>query len=149
MNLHYDDKYYMEVALKEAQKAFEMDEIPIGAVLVYQGKIIAKAHNLTMQLHDPTAHAEMIVISSVMSELQLKTLEECTLYVTLEPCPMCASAMHWSCLGKLVYATPDQKRGYSLFTPNLLHPKTQVEHGMLQEEAQLLLKKFFQSKRTL
>lgn len=148
MNPVYNDNFFMKEALAEAQKAFELDEVPIGAVLVYQDKIIARSHNQTIHFHDPTAHAEMIVISSAMSTLQLKTLEQCTLYVTLEPCPMCASAMYWARLGKLIYATSDPKRGYTLFTPNLLHPTTIVEHGFLKNQAELLLKKFFQKKRT-
>lgn len=143
MKIGLDDSHFMREAMKEAHKALEKDEVPIGAILVYENNIIARAHNQTITLSDVTAHAEMLVISSALTNYQLKNLEQCTLYVTLEPCPMCASAMYWAQIGRLVYATPDPKRGYTLYSPSLLHPKTSVTSKILSHEASLILKEFF------
>lgn len=143
MKIGLDDSHFMREALKEARKAFEKDEVPIGAILVYENKIIARAHNETITLSDVTAHAEMLVISSALTTYQLKNLEQCTLYVTLEPCPMCASALYWAQLGRLVYAAPDPKKGYTLYSPSLLHPKTSVTSQILSYEASSILKEFF------
>jgi tRNA(adenine34) deaminase len=142
-----DDEIFMKEALKEAQAAFDEDEIPIGAVVVWRGGVIAKGHNMTERLHDATAHAEMIAITAATEALGGKYLNECTLYVTVEPCPMCASAMNWAHLGRLVYGTIDPKRGYTLFSPSLLHPKTEVHAGVLAEECSALVTDFFSGKR--
>lgn len=138
----------MREALKEAQKAFEEDEIPVGAIVVCNNKIIARAHNLTERLNDVTAHAEMQAITAAANYLGGKYLNECTLYVTLEPCVMCAGALAWSQLGKLVFGSSDTKRGFNLINENkILHPKTEVVSGILQEECGNLLRSFFQKKR--
>jgi len=141
------DLKFMQEALKEAQAAAAEEEIPIGAVVVCKGRIIAKGHNMTERLHDATAHAEMIAITAATEAIGGKYLEDCTLYVTVEPCPMCAAAMNWSQLGRLVYGAPDPKRGYSLFSPSLLHPKTEVECGILEEECSAIVSGFFRSRR--
>lgn len=138
---------YMKEALKEAYKALEKDEVPIGAVIVCNGRIIARAHNLTEMLNDPTAHAEMQAITVATSYMGGKYLKDCTLYVTMEPCPMCAAALGWAQISKVVYGASDPKRGYSLFTPNLLHPKTVVEKGVMAEECGRIVTEFFRSKR--
>ena len=138
---------YMKEALKEAHKALEKDEVPIGAVIVCNGKIIARAHNLTEMLNDPTAHAEMQAITVATSYMGGKYLKDCTLYVTMEPCPMCAAALGWAQISKVVYGASDPKRGYSLFSPNLLHPKTAVEKGVMAEECGRIVTEFFRSKR--
>ena len=143
----YSDEYFMNEALKEAQKALEKDEVPIGAVVVIENRIIARAHNLTETLHDVTAHAEMQAFTAASDYLGGKYLKECILYVTLEPCAMCAGAAFWTQLGKLVYGADDQKRGYRLIRDRLLHPKTEVVSGILSEQSTLLLKKFFKLKR--
>ena len=144
----FSDESFMKEALKEAQKAFEADEVPVGAIVVCQNKIIARAHNLTERLNDVTAHAEMQAITSAANFLNGKYLNECTLYVTLEPCVMCAGAIFWSQLGKLVYGAPDTKRGFNLLNNNkVLHPKTMVVSNVLAEESTTLLKTFFQKKR--
>ena len=140
-------KEYMKEALKEAYKALEKDEVPIGAVIVCNGRIIARAHNLTEMLNDPTAHAEMQAITVATSYMGGKYLKDCTLYVTMEPCPMCAAALGWAQISKVVYGASDPKRGYSLFTPNLLHPKTVVEKGVMAEECGRIVTEFFRSKR--
>ncbi len=138
----------MREAFKEAQRAFDADEIPVGAIVVCDNKIIARAHNLTERLNDVTAHAEMQAITSAANYLGGKYLNECTLYVTLEPCVMCAGAIAWAQLGKLVYGAPDTKRGFNLLTENkVLHPKTEVIAGMLSEECGEIIKLFFQKKR--
>ncbi len=137
------DEYFMKEALKEAQKAFEAGEIPVGAVVVCQNKIIARGHNQTEQLKDATAHAEMLAITSAASYLGSKYLDECTLYVTLEPCPMCAGALHWSQLQKLVYGADDAQRGYHLVKSPLLHPRTEVTKGIKREEGAALMDRFF------
>lgn len=141
------DTDYMKQALIEAQKAFECDEVPIGAVIVCKGRIIARAHNLTEMLNDVTAHAEMQAITAAANNIGGKYLNDCTLYVTVEPCPMCAGAIGWSQLGKLVYGAGDEKRGYRRYAPNVLHPKTEVVSGICAEEATALMKEFFKNKR--
>ena len=141
------DEKYMAEALKEAHLALEEDEIPIGAVIVCKGRIIARGHNMTERLHDPTAHAEMIAITAATEAVGGKYLNDCSLYVTVEPCPMCAAALNWAQIGRVVYGTPDPKRGYSLYSPSLLHPKTQVQSGKLSDDCSALMTGFFRSKR--
>jgi tRNA(adenine34) deaminase len=142
-----NDEHYMKQALNEAQVAFEKNEVPIGAVIVCQGRIIARAYNLTETLNDVTAHAEMQAITSAANFLGGKYLTNCTLYVTLEPCPMCAGGLLWSQIPKIVYGAKDEKKGYSLFSPNILHTKTSIISGILEEECASLLKEFFRKKR--
>lgn len=142
-----DDNYYMRQALLEAQKAFDKGEIPIGAVVVCHDQIIARSFNLTETLTDVTAHAEMQVITAAANTLGGKYLNDCTLYVTVEPCVMCAGALGWSQLGRLVYGTCDAKRGYRLYAPKALHPKTTVITGVLAEKAAELMRRFFQARR--
>lgn len=142
-----DDKYYMKQALMEAGKAADRDEIPVGAVVVCRDRIIARAHNLTETLNDVTAHAEMQAITAAANTLGGKYLNECTLYVTLEPCVMCAGAIGWSQLGKLVYGASDSKRGFMKFAPDALHPKTVVVSGVMAEECSSIVKDFFKNKR--
>lgn len=142
-----DDNYYMKMALQEAQKAYEANEVPVGAVVVCKDHIIARAHNLTETLTDVTAHAEMQAITAASSLLGGKYLNECTLYVTVEPCVMCAGAIGWSQLGKLVYGATDEKRGFTQFAPKALHPKTTVISGIMATECSELMKSFFASKR--
>ena len=141
------DEYYMKEALKEAQKALEKDEIPIGAVIVWGDRIIARAHNLTERLNDVTAHAEMQAFTAAADYIGSKYLQECTLYVTIEPCVMCAGAAFWTQVGKVVYGAKDDKRGYSLVSKNLLHPSTEVKGGILEQECSSIMKKFFMGKR--
>jgi tRNA(adenine34) deaminase len=141
------DEYYMKQALSEAQKAFERGEVPVGAVIVCNNRIIARAHNLTETLTDVTAHAEMQAITAAASFLGGKYLVDCTLYATVEPCPMCAGALGWSQISRIVYGAPDEKRGYLKFAPLTLHPHTKVTSGLLAEEAAGLMKRFFQNKR--
>jgi tRNA(adenine34) deaminase len=143
----FSEEYFMNEALKEARKALEKDEVPIGAVVVIENRIIARAHNLTETLHDVTAHAEMQAFTAASDYLGGKYLKECILYVTLEPCVMCAGAAFWSQIGKLVYGADDQKRGYLLIHEKLLHPKTEVVSGILSEQSTILLKEFFKRKR--
>ncbi|MDR0541642.1 MAG: nucleoside deaminase [Dysgonamonadaceae bacterium] len=142
-----NDERHMRQALAEAQKAFDRGEVPIGAVVVCHDRIIARAHNLTETLNDVTAHAEMQAITAAASFLGGKYLVDCTLYVTVEPCPMCAGALGWSQIPKLVYGAADEKRGYRKFAPEALHPKTEVLSGVLADETAGLMKRFFQSKR--
>ncbi len=142
-----NDEYFMRQALNEAKTAFERNEVPVGAVVVCQGRIIARAHNLTETLNDVTAHAEMQAITAAANVLGGKYLKDCTLYVTLEPCPMCAGGLLWSQITKIVCGARDEKKGYSLFSPNILHPKTQVVTGVMQEECASLLTEFFQRNR--
>lgn len=142
----YTDDYFMKEAFKEAEKAFEKDEIPVGAIVVIDKQIIARAHNLTEQLNDVTAHAEIQAITSASHFLGGKYLKEATLYVTLEPCVMCAGALYWSQIKKVFYGARDEKRG-ALQHENLFHPKTTVVGGLLQNEAEYLLKSFFKNKR--
>lgn len=143
----FSDEHFMKEALKEAQKAFDKDEVPVGAVIVCENKIIARAHNMTEQLNDVTAHAEMLAFTSATDFLGGKYLNECTLYVTLEPCVMCAGASYWTQLKKVVFAASDEKRGFKRISPSLLHPKTQMVSGILENEAAELIQKFFQQKR--
>lgn len=143
----YSDAYFMNEALKEAHKAYDADEVPVGAVVVANNRIIARAHNLTERLNDVTAHAEMQVITAAANAIGGKYLSDCTLYVTLEPCPMCAGALHWSHISKVVYGASDEKRGYSTISPRMLHPKTVVTHGIMEHECASLMKHFFLSKR--
>ncbi|MBL4624138.1 MAG: nucleoside deaminase [Flavobacteriales bacterium] len=143
----YSDEYFMKQALIEAQKAFEQDEVPVGAVIVCKNQIIARAHNLTEKLNDVTAHAEMQAFTSAADYLGGKYLKDCILYVTLEPCIMCAGASYWAQLKKIVIGALDEKRGYSRLSENILHPKTEIMSGILQEECSVLLKTFFQRKR--
>ena len=137
----------MQEALKEARQAFNEDEIPVGAVIVSNGKILARAHNLTQRLNDPTAHAEMQAITSATHAIGGKYLIDCTLYVTLEPCVMCAGALFWAQIERIVYGASDPKRGYKLIEQDLLHPKTIVEGGVLEKECSGLLADFFKKKR--
>lgn len=141
------DEKYMNEALKEALAAFDEDEIPIGAVIVCRGRIIGKGRNMTERLHDPTAHAEMIAITAATEAMGGKYLNDCTLYVTVEPCPMCSGALNWAQIGRIVYGASDPKRGYSLFSPSLLHPKTEVHEGVLADECSALMLDFFCGKR--
>ena len=143
----FTDEYFMKEALKEAQKAFDEDEIPVGAIVVCNDKIVARAHNLTETLNDVTAHAEMQAFTAAANFLGAKYLKNCTLYVTLEPCVMCAGAAYWTQIGKIVYGACDDKRGYTLAKTNLLHPSTVVVKGVLASESTNLLQKFFRKKR--
>ncbi len=137
----------MKQALLEARAAFEKDEIPVGAVVVCRNRIVARAHNQTELLTDVTAHAEMLALTAAANTLGGKYLDECTLYVTLEPCPMCAGALAWAQLGKLVYGASDEKRGFMRFGTGLLHPATQIVQGIMAEDCGELMKVFFQNKR--
>lgn len=141
------DEYYMRMALAEATRAFERDEVPVGAVIVAGKSIIARAHNLTETLNDPTAHAEMQAITAATSYLGGKYLTDCTIYVTVEPCVMCAGALAWSQISTLVYGAPDPKKGYTTTGVEILHPKTEVRSGVLSGESSELMKKFFRKKR--
>jgi len=143
----YTDEYFMNEALKEAQKAFHSDEVPVGAVVVANNQIIARSHNYTERLNDVTAHAEMQAITSAANYIGGKYLNECTLYVTLEPCLMCAGALQWSHITKIVYGAKDEKKGYSLINQQVLHPKTIVKKGILEDQCSILLKDFFALKR--
>lgn len=143
----FDDNYFMRQALNEAQKAFDKDEVPIGAVIVAENRIIARAHNLTEMLNDVSAHAEMQAITIAADTLGGKYLKNCTLYVTIEPCPMCAAALNWAQITRIVYGASDEKRGYSLFTPSLLHPRTSVTSGIMADECSALMQSFFEKKR--
>jgi tRNA(adenine34) deaminase len=145
--VHERDERFMRIALEEAKKAFDRQEVPVGAVVVYGDMVIARAHNLTETLKDPTAHAEMQAITSAAGYLGGKYLTDCYIYVTLEPCPMCAGAIGWSQAAGLIYGTADVKKGYTLINGNLLHPKTKVSTGVLGNECRELLLRFFQSKR--
>ncbi|MDR1884175.1 MAG: nucleoside deaminase [Prevotella sp.] len=147
MTTTLNEEYYMRQALNEAQIAFEKNEVPIGAVVVCRERIIARAHNLTETLNDVTAHAEMQAVTAAANFLGGKYLTDCTLYVTLEPCPMCAGGLLWSQISKIAYGAKDEKKGYSLFSPNILHAKTTVISGILEEECASLLKEFFRQKR--
>jgi tRNA(adenine34) deaminase len=143
----YSDEYFMQEALKEAKKAFDADEVPVGVVIVAENKIIARTHNLTERLIDVTAHAEMQAITSAANFIGGKYLNDCTLYVTLEPCLMCAGALYWSHLTRLVYGASDDKKGFSTLSETVLHPKTVVVKGILEQECGGILKEFFQKKR--
>lgn len=141
------DNDYMKQAFAEAQKAFDKDEVPIGAVIVCKGRIIARAHNLTETLNDVTAHAEMQAITAAANNIGGKYLNDCTLYVTVEPCPMCAGAIAWAQMGRVVFGAADEKRGYKRLAPNVMHPKTEVTEGICAEECAALMKRFFSGKR--
>lgn len=143
----YSDEYFMKEALKEAHKAYDRDEVPVGAIIVWKNKIISKAHNLTETLNDPTAHAEMQAFTAATNTIGGKYLDECTLYVTLEPCVMCAGASFWEQLGKIVFGAEDEKRGFTRVRERLLHPRTVVQGGVLKNECSQLLKDFFGKKR--
>lgn len=142
-----EDEYYMQQALREARAAMDEDEIPIGAVIVCNGQIVARAHNNTERLHDVTAHAEMLAFTAAANTLGSKYLPTCTLYVTVEPCPMCAGAAGWTQIGRIVYGATDSKKGFEKIGHGMLHPKTVVEHGVLEEECAELMKDFFKKKR--
>ena len=146
-NFMADDNFYMKQALLEAKCAIEEDEIPVGAVIVCGERIIARAHNLTERLSDVTAHAEMQAITAASEYLGGKYLNDCTLYVTVEPCVMCAGALGWSQIGRVVYGAGDEKRGFRRFAPQALHPKTELVSGVMEEECASLMKEFFQRKR--
>jgi tRNA(adenine34) deaminase len=141
------DDFFMKHALSEAQKAYDEGEIPVGAVVVCDNRIIARAHNQTERLNDVTAHAEIVALTAAADYLGSKYLDECTLYVTLEPCPMCAGALAWAQLGRLVYAASDDKRGFMKFGKEMLHPKTKLEFGVLHDDCSDLIKRFFKEKR--
>lgn len=143
----HSDEHFMKQALVEAKKAFEEDEVPVGAVIVWNKQIIARAHNLTERLNDFTAHAEMQAFTSATNHIGNKYLNECTLYVTLEPCVMCAGASFWTQIGKIVYGASDEKRGYLKTNPQIIHPKTEMIGGVLAEECGALLTEFFRRKR--
>lgn len=142
-----DDKDYMAKALEQAREAAAAGEVPVGAVVVCRGRIIARAHNLTETLHDVTAHAEMQAITAAADALGGKYLDVCTLYVTVEPCVMCAGAIGWSQLGRLVYGATDPKRGFTVFAPGALHPKTEVTAGVMADECGALMRDFFRARR--
>lgn len=147
MNTTATDINYMKQALAEARKAFAEDEVPIGAIIVCNDRIIARAHNLTETLNDVTAHAEMQAITAAAANIGGKYLNQCTLYVTVEPCPMCAGAIGWAQMGRVVYGATDEKRGFAKFAPDVLHPKTEVTKGICADEATALMKEFFSKKR--
>jgi tRNA(adenine34) deaminase len=141
------DMQFMKAALEEAKKAYEKQEVPVGAVIVCNDIIIARAHNLTETLRDPTAHAEMQAITAASNYLGAKYLTDCKIYVTVEPCPMCAGALNWSQISELIYGTKDEKRGYSIIKSPLLHPKTKIKKGILENECSELMVRFFKARR--
>ncbi|MDR1524691.1 MAG: nucleoside deaminase [Tannerella sp.] len=143
----FSDEYFMKQALAEARLAAAEDEVPVGAVIVYGDRIIARAHNQTERLNDPTAHAEMLAITSATASLGAKYLTGCRLYVTVEPCVMCAGAIGWSQLPALIYGAPDEKRGFSAYASCALHPKTEVRNGVMEDECAALIRDFFKNKR--
>lgn len=143
----YSDEYFMRQALQEAQLAYDEDEVPVGCVITCRDKVIARTHNLTETLHDVTAHAEMQAITAAAEALGGKYLDTCTLYVTVEPCIMCAGAIGWSQMGRVVYGARDEKRGFENFAPKAFHPKTEVVSGVLENECAALMKNFFKAKR--
>lgn len=143
----FSDAWFMKEAVKEAEKALERDEVPVGAVIVSNNLIIARAHNLTETLNDSTAHAEMQAFTAAAGYLGGKYLNDCTLYVTLEPCTMCAGAAYWTRISKIVWGADDEKRGFTLTNKNLLHPKTNIITGIMDDECALLLREFFRGKR--
>ena len=142
-----NDEFFMRQALNEAKVAFDKNEVPVGAVVVCRERIIARSHNLTEMLNDVTAHAEMQAITAASNVLGGKYLTDCTLYVTLEPCPMCAGGLLWSQISKVVYGASDEKKGYTLYSPTILHPKTKVTGGILKDECASLLTDFFKRNR--
>lgn len=143
----FSDSYYMKLAIAQARQAAEMDEVPVGAVIVSHGRVIAKTHNMTERLNDVSSHAEMLAITAAENELGGKYLRDCTMYVTVEPCTMCAGAIGWAQLGRLVYGADDEKRGYTVIAPNALHPKTEVVKGIEAEECSALMRNYFKGKR--
>ncbi|MBT8218756.1 MAG: nucleoside deaminase [Bacteroidia bacterium] len=143
----FSEEYFMTKALDEAKKAFELGEVPVGAIVVCNEYIVAKAHNSTEQLHDVTAHAEIIAITAAANYLQSKYLKQCTLYVTLEPCIMCAGALKWAQIGKIVYGAVDEKNGFMTVGKSILHPQTKLSYGVLENDCSKLLTSFFKSKR--
>jgi len=143
----FSDEYFMQEALKEAQKAFHKDEVPVGAVIVWNNQVIARAHNLTETLNDVTAHAEMQAFTTAASVSGGKYLADCTLFVTLEPCIMCAGASAWTHIGRIVYGADDEKKGYTLLKESIIHPRTTITRGVLRKECSALLKEFFSKKR--
>jgi tRNA(adenine34) deaminase len=145
--IDFTDQYFMKIALQQAREAFDKDEVPVGAVIVSEGAIITKAHNMTETLNDVTAHAEMLAITAASEQLGSKYLNNCTLYVTLEPCTMCAGALNWAQIGKIVYGAADEKRGYRRLNPLPLHPGTEIIGGILESECTQLIKQFFATKR--
>lgn len=145
----YGDDYFMRLAMQEAQKAADAGEVPIGAVIVSGDQILARGHNSVEMLQDVTAHAEILAITAASQYLGSKYLMECTMFVTLEPCVMCAGALRWSQIGRVIYATPDDKAGFMRYGKELLHPRTQLEMGIMMEESALLLKNFFSGKRKI
>lgn len=148
MNDHiFNDEFFMKEAYKEAQKAYEQDEVPVGAVIVCNNLIIARAHNLTEKLNDVTAHAELQAFTSAADYLGGKYLNQCTLYVTLEPCTMCAGAAYWTQLGAIIYGASDEKRGFTQIQGNVLHPKTVIKSGIMEEKCGYLIRQFFMEKR--
>jgi len=147
MSTSNEDLRYMKIALDEAQQAYDEGEVPVGAVVVCKGRVIARAHNLTETLTDVTAHAEMQAVTAAANFLGGKYLSDCTLYVTVEPCVMCAGALGWAQLQRLVYGTTDEKRGFLKFAPQALHPKTEVTEGVMAEECAKLMKEFFSARR--
>lgn len=145
--IQHPDDYYMRIALKEAQRAFDEDEVPIGAVVVIDGKIISRGYNQTEKLNDCTAHAEMIALTSAFNLFGAKYVPDATLYVTIEPCLMCAGAIHWAQVQRIVWGADDEKRGFHRYTENPFHPKASVTKGVLQDECAQLMKDFFKTKR--
>ncbi len=143
----FSHEYFMKQALKEAMLAFERNEVPVGAIVVANNRILARSHNLTETLNDVTAHAEMQAITAAANALGSKYLNECSLYVSLEPCVMCAGALFWAQIGEIIFGAFDSKRGYTLIKQGLLHPKTRVVQGIMAQESEDLLKKFFQKRR--
>lgn len=143
----FSDEYFMKEALKEAKMAFEKDEVPVGAIVVFNNKIIARAHNLTETLNDVTAHAEMQAFTAAANTLGSKYLNDCSLYITLEPCNMCAGASFWTQIGSIIYGANDKKRGFQLLGEKITHPKTNIKKGILEMECSTLLKDFFEKKR--
>lgn len=141
------DQRFMRLALAEAQEAYDNGEIPVGAIIVANGRVIARAHNQTEVLHDVTAHAEMLAITAAADMLGGKYLKDCTLYVTVEPCVMCAGAIGWAQISRLVYGVEDEKRGFSVYAPKALHPKTTITKGVLHDECKALMQDFFKSRR--
>ena len=144
----HSDEHYMKQALKEAEIAAEEGEIPVGAVVVCENRIIARDHNRVERLSDATAHAEMLALTAAQNYLGSKYLNECTLYVTLEPCTMCAGGLYWTQIGKVVYGASDKERGFKRFNSNIIHPKTKVQNGVLESECEVLIKEFFKKIRS-
>lgn len=145
--INFTDQYFMKQALQQAKEALAKDEVPVGAVVVSEGTIITRAHNLTETLNDVTAHAEMLAITAATEQLGGKYLNNCTLFVTMEPCTMCAGALNWSRIGRIVFGAPDEKRGYKRLSPSPLHPRTDVTGGVLEEDCKHIVKQFFSLRR--